>query len=1036
MAPPDYYASASGSACYHHYDVFLSHRGPDLKNTFASHLYRSLRSRGLQVFLDKGEMVEGHPITSQIEAAIQVASVQIAIFSPTYAKSRWCLEELVRMIDSRSTILPIFYKVEPSEVRCRDQTGVYGKALREHEEKGRYDSHTIVKWKEALKHVASISGFELKNYNGDEGELLDEVVQRVWKIFEKERFIYVTEHPTGLEEKSQELERTVLLRHHGDHGCRVVGIVGPGGMGKTTLAKHFFNSKKSYYDHSCFLSDIRESAGKGSLNKLQRTLLKSFTQLDLPIASIGEGIEQLIKCLRSSHALLVLDDVDDAGQLDAFLPLKDVLGSNSLILVTSRDKNVLKVARILEKSIYKLTGLDRPQSQKLFCWYAFLRPDPLPGFEDLVDRVLTACGGLPLSLKVLGALLYEEDNMSYWEERLKILPREIVDRLTISYDSLSLRERQIFLDIACFFIGEDINTAKRLWGSVEVRNIENKCLFEVDRENKIKMHDQIRDMGRSIAEGLIPRRLWRPTKMDIENLLKLSSSEINEVLGIRMVPRDNFAVMSSEISEMSQKEIRRDEASLNRKSSLSNNDSNLQLLATEDGCLKRIFSRVRSPHLIWLCWSKCPYSSLPSWIPMDNLRVLEVAGSRLNVLWPHESQGPLLLRELNIRAPISKFPKSIGQLKHIEKIVVNYSSFGTLTFQTLPDEFCHLSSLKYLQLKPCSSMMLLPDSFGNLTNLQHLDLSCASSLQMLPNSFGNLTRLKHLDLSDCSNLVFSNGIFGNISTLQCLILTNCHSVNELPPLTRQIFLEYLDLSGTNLKELPRGLEVLSNLEAISLSGLEALPTLLGHLKGLRYLWLSDCPKLKNLPVEISQLKQLTVLEIRKCGIHYLPENLRRMNNLNMLNVSDCPLRQLPFGWRWGRALRNDNFMCGLTFLTLTNIELMEVSFSKGSCPNLQHLYIASCKYVEEVERLPSTLTSLKVVGCEKLKVIQGLAQLTRLRMLYVDQCHELRELPDVQQLMSLQNLTISGCRKLQAAREVLDQLGQRLKEGLSWTKED
>lgn len=136
MAPPDYYASALGSACYHHYDVFLSHRGPDLKNTFASHLYRSLRSRGLQVFLDKGEMVEGHPITSQIEAAIQVASVQIAIFSPTYAKSRWCLEELVRMIDSRSTILPIFYKVEPSEVRCRDQTGVYGKALREHEEKG------------------------------------------------------------------------------------------------------------------------------------------------------------------------------------------------------------------------------------------------------------------------------------------------------------------------------------------------------------------------------------------------------------------------------------------------------------------------------------------------------------------------------------------------------------------------------------------------------------------------------------------------------------------------------------------------------------------------------------------------------------------------------------------------------------------------------------------------------------------------------------------------------------------------------------
>jgi hypothetical protein len=42
--------------------------------------------------------------------------------------------------------------------------------------------------------------------------------------------------------------------------------------------------------------------------------------------------------------------------------------------------------------------------------------------------------------------------------------------------------------------------------------------------------------------------------------------------------------------------------------------------------------------------------SLPSWIPMSNLRVLEIVGceSQLETLWNSDSQTPLELRELNI----------------------------------------------------------------------------------------------------------------------------------------------------------------------------------------------------------------------------------------------------------------------------------------------------------------------------------------------------------------------------------------------------
>jgi hypothetical protein len=139
----------------------------------------------LLVFLDSEELIEGNNITPQLEAAIKGASVQVAIFSPTYAKSEWCLNELVLMVNSGATLLPVFYDVEPSMVRWA--TGTYGEALQNLQQKRkrdpqtgelkpRYDSNTVQSWKDALLRVGGISGFVL---HGDEFELLEKVVQSV-----------------------------------------------------------------------------------------------------------------------------------------------------------------------------------------------------------------------------------------------------------------------------------------------------------------------------------------------------------------------------------------------------------------------------------------------------------------------------------------------------------------------------------------------------------------------------------------------------------------------------------------------------------------------------------------------------------------------------------------------------------------------------------------------------------------------------------------------------------------------------------------
>lgn len=120
----------------------------DLRNDFVGHLVKALKKNGVNVD----------------EFAIEESRMALVIFSSRYIESRLCLNELVKikelMEEGKLLVLPIFYKVEPLDVK--QLKGDFGVKFWDLWRINR--DHHIIEWKEALKSVASIKGIYLKEH--------------------------------------------------------------------------------------------------------------------------------------------------------------------------------------------------------------------------------------------------------------------------------------------------------------------------------------------------------------------------------------------------------------------------------------------------------------------------------------------------------------------------------------------------------------------------------------------------------------------------------------------------------------------------------------------------------------------------------------------------------------------------------------------------------------------------------------------------------------------------------------------------------
>ena len=324
------------------------------------------------------------------------------------------------------------------------------------------------------------------------------------------QYVQSTRHRVALEDSTKDVvERMDMIQ---DNVVKIMGIVGMGGIGKTTLATEVYNhfvKQREIFQCQCFLEDVKEN----SILDMQKQLVRDVFHEDLK--NNKEYVSYWFDRLGSRRVLIIIDDINQIKQFDSLIPQIKSLGLGSRVLVTSRDRNLLNniTQGQGENALYEVKELTFIESSRLFNWHAFCSEEPSDGFHDLAKEVVQACGGLPLALEVMGAFLYDKktpDDVICWHQASKDLGMnvDISKRLKISYDSLNSQEQEMFLDISCFLAGKEENFATKIWESCDsfrspqlsLRILRDKSLIKINGcEHKISMHDILCDMGKEVV---------------------------------------------------------------------------------------------------------------------------------------------------------------------------------------------------------------------------------------------------------------------------------------------------------------------------------------------------------------------------------------------------------------------------------------------------------------------------------------------------------------------------------------------------------
>ncbi|HYX50793.1 MAG TPA: NB-ARC domain-containing protein, partial [Ktedonobacteraceae bacterium] len=239
-----------------------------------------------------------------------------------------------------------------------------------------------------------------------------------------------------------------------DHHCRVVAVLGMGGVGKTAVAARIAEQVKQNFEY-VFWRSLQNAPPIELLLKQCIGFVSQQKQLDQP-EEIDEQIALLIQFLRKHRCLLVLDNFESvmqpglraghySGGYSAYGNLLQRIGEvhhQSCLLLTSREKP--KEVALLEGTnspvrFLHLSGISPEAGQRI------LRDKRLVGSNAHWQALVERYSGNPLALKVVSESIQEvfEGNIARFLQEDVIAFGDINDLLEQQFQRLTAGEREI-----------------------------------------------------------------------------------------------------------------------------------------------------------------------------------------------------------------------------------------------------------------------------------------------------------------------------------------------------------------------------------------------------------------------------------------------------------------------------------------------------------------------------------------------------------------------------------------------------------------
>ncbi|XP_074333587.1 disease resistance protein RPP13-like [Apium graveolens] len=680
-----------------------------------------------------------------------------------------------------------------------------------------------------------------------------------------------------------------------DLSLKVISIHGMGGLGKTSLATKLYNSSElRNFDTRAKVCVSNEYDIKDVVKRIAKSFMGAEYEQKLSTMDEYDLLQHLSELLQSRGRYLVLiDDIWDIKVWDQIKIAFPNQKNGSRIIITTRNKKVAEMADG-KCFVHQLRFLTEDESWELFCKRA---QATTPNLKKLGKEMVSKCRGLPLAIVVLSGLLSHNMSYDYWSKVKEHIWRHLKDNdlspqigeiLSLSFNDLSPQMKDCFLYLARYPEDHviDPDELKRLWIAEEfiseaeegegviMEDLAEDCLKELINRNLLQVNDlrwnsqvescRVHDLVRDLA---IKKAKEHKLLVVLDSGKHLTDPiHLLEGQACHVIYNDGIGVYLQFVE-------RRFDASRLRSLALVN------------------YSKLELKEMKLLCTR------------FKNIKVLDMISVGLERI-PEEIGDLVHLKYLGLMGhedgsddPI-EIPASIGKLKKLQTLHGRRS-----TYYTVPREICELHELRHLDINVTGSLNIgthqtkLQTLFGrisckewmkidtvNLTNLHTLSIFDKGGIEegysYTLESVANLTSLQTFillfifveiptlkPLSSCNRLksVFLFGILRNPSELRHLpdSITDLSLVNTkftedpMPTLGSLSNLTALELGpsvyrGNKMVCSENGFPSLQILKLKDFVDLEELEVGDGAFPSLKQFQTCDCPKLKNIPVQLAE----------------------------------------------------------------------------------------------------------------------------------------------------------------------------------------